>query len=223
MAGDGDDMIKKRFVHDGFFERNKLRRNQEVLFNSDLMNDFDYNRRTMVSEHFERKLWIGFGIIVASIIIAGGASYYFAGDLSANAAAIVSARGALDEQNASIANLAGLKQQAAQAAQYQTAMNHLLPDQYGLVIFTQWFAGQGTQHSVSASANFQGVAIPSNVTLAGAAPFTFSATGSLANLASFMDAISARSSDFLIAVNSFNVTTVDGGYSITGDGVVFSR
>ena len=170
------------------------------------MDDFDYNKGVMTNEHFARRLWIGFGIIIASIIIAGGALYFFSGDLSANAAAIVSARGALNEQDAAVANLAGLKQQAAQAAQYQAAMDQLVPDQYGLVTFTQWFAAQGTQYNVSASAEFQGEPISSDGTTPGSAPFTFTVSGSIANLTSFLDAIGAKSSGFLVLITSYNIT-----------------
>jgi hypothetical protein len=187
------------------------------------MNDFDYNKGVMVNEHFARRLWIGFGIIIMSIVIAGGALYFFAGDLSANAAAIVSAHAAVNAQNAAVANLASLKQQATQAAQYQAAMNQLVPDQYGLVTFTQWFVAQGKQYNVDASANFQGAAIPSGGETSGTAPFTFSATGSLADLTSFLDAIGEKSSSFLIAFGSLDVTTAAGGYTITGNGTIFSR
>jgi hypothetical protein len=187
------------------------------------MNEFGYNEGIMGNEHFARSLWIGFGIIVASIIIAGGALYFFAGDLSANASAIVSAREALDEQNTAVANLASLKQQKTRAAQYQAAMDQLVPDQYGLVTFTQWFVTQGTQHNVEASANFQGSANPSGGDTPGTAPFTFIATGSLADLTAFLDAVGEKSSNFLISFESLNVTTGNSEYTITGNGIIFSR
>jgi hypothetical protein len=177
----------------------------------------------MVNERFAQRLWISFGIIVASIALAAGALYFFSGDLSANANAIVNARAALDEQAVAVANLASLKQQATQAAQYQAAISQLVPGQYGLVTFTQWFADQGKKYSVSANAAFQGAAVPAQGAAPGTAAFSFTAAGSLDGLTSFLDFIGAKSSEFLVSFNSFNVTGDGTNYSVTGQGTVFSQ
>ena len=176
-----------------------------------------------MDNHFARRLWLSFGIIVASIVIAAGALYFFAGNLSANADAIVSARAALNKQNSVVANLAGLKQQAAQAAQYQTAMGQLVPNQYGLVTFEQWFSEQGAKYHVSASASFQGAATPSAGSTPGSAAFSFTVSGSLDDVDSFLNFVSAQSPDFLIAFNSFNVTGDGINYNATGLGTVYSQ
>ena len=91
----------------------------------------------METKQFAKKLWISFGIIVVSIAIAGGALYFFSGDLSANADAIVAARAALNQQTTAVENLASLKQQAVTAAQYQ-ATNPGLTAIRGGVKSGQW-------------------------------------------------------------------------------------
>ncbi len=176
-----------------------------------------------MNERFAKRLWIGFGIIVASIAITWGALYFFIGDLSANADAIVSARAALNRQNAAVANLASLKGQAAQAAQYEAAISQLVPSQYGLVAFAQWFTAQGKNYGVNATAEFQGSVTPSQGSTPGSAIFSFSASGSLSNLAAFFDFVSAKSSGFLVAFNTFDVTGDGTNYSIQGQGTVFSQ
>src|SRR6185437_3548916 len=100
--------------------------------------------KDMFKDRFTKQFWISLGIIAASIIIAVVVLNYFAGDMDAQASAIVSARGQAQAQTAAIANLAALKSQAPQAAQYQAAIDGLLPDQYNLVTFPQWFARLGT-------------------------------------------------------------------------------
>lgn len=177
----------------------------------------------MGNERFTRHLWISFGIVAASIIIAGGALYFFANNLSASADAIVSARTAVNGQDAAVANLADLKQQAVQAAPYQTAIDELIPDQYGLVPFTQWFAQQGGPYNVAASAAFQGGVTPSSGSTPGNIAFSFTASGSLGNIISFLEFVSTQSSGFLVAFNAFNVTSNGTDYTITGGGTVFSQ
>ncbi|GEM_PF-2271251 len=177
----------------------------------------------MVNEQFSKKLWISFGIVVASFAIAGGALYFFAGDLSANADAIVIARAALYQQNSAVANLASLKQQAVQAVRYQSAMDQLVPNQYNLVTFTQWFTDQGRQFNVDANAEFQGSAMPSQGSAPGSDAFSYTATGSVSNIASFLDFVSAKSSGFLVLFNSFNITGGGTSYSAQGQGTVFSQ
>jgi hypothetical protein len=177
----------------------------------------------MVNERFIKRLWISFGVVIVGIVIASAALYFFAGNLSATADTIVSARTALTDQNAAVANLASLKQQAAQAAQYEPAISHLVPNQYGLVPFSQWFTQQGTAHNVTADAMLQGTVTPSVGSTPGSAAFSFTATGSLSDIASFLDFVSAKTSEFLVTLSSFNVTTNGTNYSIAGNGMVFSQ
>ena len=178
----------------------------------------------MINEHFGRKLWISFGIVMASIAITAGAFYFFAGDLSAKATAVVAARTSLEQQSSAVANLANLKHQAPIAAQYLAAMDQLLPDQYGLVTFGQWFSDTGKQYGVSANATInQDAVIPSSGSSPGVATLSFSATGSLDNITAFLHFVSAKSSVFLVVFDSFNITGDGTSYTAVGQGTIFFR
>jgi Tfp pilus assembly protein PilO len=172
---------------------------------------------------FARRLWISFGVIAASIAVAVGAIYYLSGDLAVQAAAIVSARTKAQNQTAAVANLATLKAQAPQAAQYEAAFNKLLPSQYGLVTFNQWFANAGMQYGVTAGASFQGSATPSQGSTPGTTAFSFSVKGAPSNVEAFLDGVSKRATGFLLSIDSFDVSVDNGNYQVAGRGTLFSQ
>lgn len=175
----------------------------------------------MVKDPFIKKLWISFGIIVASIVITVGAVYYFLGDMNKKVATIVGDRAAVQAQTNDVADLAVLEDGATQAEQYQTAMNQLLPDQYGLVTFGQWFSREGGEYNVTANASLQGAMVQPGTGTAGVAQFTFSAEGPLSDLTTFLNVAEAKASGFLLSFSSFDVSSDGANYKITGQGVLF--
>lgn len=177
----------------------------------------------MANQRFVKQLWISSGIIVVSIAIAAAGIFYYTGDLSTKASAIVSDRGKVQQNAAALGNLAVLQQESAQAVQYQTAMNELLPDQYGLVTFEQWLAQLGQRYNVTTNATFQNSPTSPQGTIPGTAGFSFSAEGSPANLTSFLGEMVSQSSGFLLNVSSFDFTSDGTNAKITGQGVVFFR
>jgi hypothetical protein len=177
----------------------------------------------MEKERFTRKLWISFGIIVGSIAIAIGILAFFSGRISSEANAIVSDRAMVRSKTDALANLAQLESEVPQAAQYQAAIDQLLPDQYGLVAFTQWLAQLGDKYGVTTDAAFQESVTPSAGTTPGTAQFSFSAQGSPSALAAFLDGMSAKSSGFLLTLTSFDVTGVGSNENMTGQGTLFFR
>jgi hypothetical protein len=162
-------------------------------------------------------------VIAVSIIAAIVAIYYLTDDLSAQAAAIVQARTAVQNANAAVANLASLKAQEPKAEQYQAAINDLVPSQYGLVTFNQWFGNLGKQFGVTAGASFQGAATSPQGTTPGTAGFSFSITGSPANVEAFLDGASRHATGFLLTFDSFNVSTNGPDYQVAGKGTLFSQ
>jgi hypothetical protein len=175
----------------------------------------------MVKDPFIKKLWISLGIIVASVVIAVGLVYYFLGGLSKKVTEIMTDRTMVQTQTSAVANLANLERGAAQAMQYQSALNQLLPDQYGLVAFGQWFAKEGQQYNVTANASLQGTPAQPQGATPGTASFTFNADGPLSSLTTFLDATAARSSGFLLTFSSFNLSSDGANYKITGQGTLF--
>ncbi|HUC31632.1 MAG TPA: hypothetical protein VMR99_03050 [Candidatus Paceibacterota bacterium] len=175
----------------------------------------------MGKERFTKQLWISLGIIALSIVIAAGALFFLSGQISAQAAMIVSDRKAVQEKTDSVANLAQLEMDAPQAAEYQVAINQLLPSQYGLVTFTQWLAQLGAKYDVTTDAAFQGSIMPPAGTVAGTAQFSFSAEGSPDDLTAFLDGMNAKSSGFLVSLGSFDVASDGMDEKVTGQGIVF--
>jgi hypothetical protein len=148
---------------------------------------------------------------------------FFSGQISSEVDAIVSDRAMVRSKTDALADLAQLESGAPQAAQYQEAIDQLLPDQYGLVAFTQWLTQLGNKYGVTTNAAFQGSVTPSAGTTPGTAQFSFSAQGSPGALASFLDGMSAKSSGFLLTVTSFDVTGGGSNENMTGQGVLFFR
>lgn len=177
----------------------------------------------MGRNQFVRQLWISAGVIVGSIAIAAGAMAFFSGGLSSQADAIVNDRAIVQSKTDALANLAQLESEAPQAAQYQAAMDQLLPDQYGLVTFTQWLAQLGAKYNVTTNAAFQGSVTPANGITPGTAQFSFTAQGAPQDLTDFLDGMNTKSSGFLLTLTSFDVTGQGSTESITGQGMLFSR
>ena len=177
----------------------------------------------MNAKVFTRGLWISFGGIAISIVVAVGAIYYLAGDLSAQADAIARVRAQVQDETVAVGNLASLKAQAPQAEQYQTAIDGLIPGQYGLVTFSQWFQDMGKQYGVTAAASFQGAVTPAQGTVPGTVVFSFNASGPPSNVETFLDAVSRRATGFLLSIDSFNVSMNGTDYQVAGRGTLFSQ
>jgi hypothetical protein len=135
----------------------------------------------------------------------------------------MSDRAAVQQQTDSVADLASLEHAVPQAAQYQLAMDRLLPDQYGIVTFGQWLTQMGRRYSVTANAQFLGAVVSPQGTTPGTAGFSFDIEGSPSNVTSFLDEISSKSSGFLVSLTSFDFTNDGASAKVTGQGVIFFR
>ncbi len=178
----------------------------------------------MIKEHFAKQLWISFGIVLGSIAAAAVALYLFSGKISAAADAIVTDRAMVQDNTDAVANLAQLEGQAPQAAQYEAALDQLLPDQYGLVSFPQWLAQVGAKYGVTTSASFQGSATPPSGATPGTVQFSFTAIGAPTSIVAFLHDMNARPSGFLLSLTSFTMTGAGGASEqMTGQGTLFFR
>lgn len=172
---------------------------------------------------FKKPFWISSTIIIGGAILVWVALYILAGNISTSVGKIVAARLLINQQTNSLTVFSELKQQAAQAATYQTAMDDLVPTQDGLISFEQWFAGIATQQQVSANAAFQNDITPPTGSMPGHTEFTFTANGSLENLVSFINALKT-SPGFFLNVASFKLVNNQGDvYQLNGQGNVFFR
>jgi hypothetical protein len=177
----------------------------------------------MVKDQFTKQLWIGLGIVIVSIAIAGGATFFLFDTISSQADAIVNDRLSMQEKTSAVAKLAEFKAEDVQAEQYQRAINQLLPDQYGLVTFTQWLSQLGFKYGVTTSAAFLGSVVPPAGGVAGTAQFSFSAEGSSGDVVAFLYGMNAKAPGFLVSLTSFTVASDGAVEKVTGQGMLFFR
>lgn len=171
----------------------------------------------------KKQLTIDFGIIFGSMVAALVGVYFLSGSLAVQSAKIVQGRTSLAAQAMAVQSLASLKHDAPLAAQYQSAINKLLPNQYQLIGVSQWLNGIAQSHSVTAAFNFQGnpVAPVAGGGAAGTAPFLITVSGTAGNITDFLKDIETREPAFLLSLGSFDLTGDGTTDTLTAQGVLY--
>ena len=165
--------------------------------------------------HFKRSLIISSSIIVGSVLVAILALFLISQNINSAVSLIVGAKSQIDQRSASIEALATLRQQAVQAAPYQTAMNELLPTQDQLINFNQWAATIAAKYQVVSAVSFQGGA--------GQPGFSISATGGFNNITEFLNDLQHQSVGFLVNISAFDLVNQGQNYQFTGQGTLSYR
>lgn len=172
--------------------------------------------------NFKKQLWISGIIIGGTILIASFGFYYFSGSLSAAVARVVRNRAAEQAQASSLGKLAELQQDAPAAANYETAINDLIPSEYALINFNEWLGTLGNTFSVTASAELQGTPATPAAGSIGQAPFNLTADGTFANIVAFVQSLESKAPAYLLSLSSFEITSDSGGNAhLTAQGVLF--
>jgi hypothetical protein len=174
-----------------------------------------------MKDKFKKQLLISFGLILGSGIAAAIGLNFLSGNLHASAEKIIQERAGLSAETMALGSLADLKRDAPLAAQYQAAINKLLPDQYHLIGFGQWLNGIAQHHSVSANVSFQGTPTPPSAGAAGTAIFSISTTGSASDVIAFLKDIETQEPAFLLSINSFDLTSDGTTVNVTGQGTLY--
>lgn len=174
-------------------------------------------------KNFKKSLFVSIGIILAAIIAASGALYFFSNDLSGKTDKILSDKTMITERSAAVASLAQLKHDAPIAAAYTDAVNKLLPTHDDLIGFPNWIDGLAQAHNVGITVAFTGSNVPANGNLPGTDSFSLTATGALADLAAFLEDIELHAQNFIATIDTFNVVSSGSSYSLSLQGKVFSR
>jgi hypothetical protein len=170
---------------------------------------------------FVKKLSIGGGIILLSVIIATVAYFYFSGDLAAQAKQIVSDRNASQQQDDALSSLAGLKADSATAEHYNVAMNQLLPGQYGLAGFNGWLSAIGKNYNLTVDTTFQGTAIPAAAPTPGSIMFILEAKGPEGSMAPFLKSVASTTPGYIVSFSSLNFTNDGTQESLTAQGTLY--
>ncbi len=173
--------------------------------------------------NFRRQLWVSSLIIVASVVVFLVGFSILTGDIAAKADKISMDRGLIDKQTGMLAVLAGLKEQAPQAAAYQSAMNALLPTQDELIGFGSWLSQAASANHVSTNFSFENAIVPASDVAFGRTNFSFTATGDDLALAAFLSDIEKTDPGFFVTINSFDMVNTNGSYQLSGEGTAFFR
>ena len=183
-----------------------------------------YNRREMYkafSSPLIRQIWVNAGIILATIIVGIVAMSFVLGEANARADALVSARAAIAMQSDSLNLVAQLQKDASTAANYQKAIRQLLPTQDDLISFPQKVATLGKSYSVGVSIAFRGDPVPSNGNAPGNISFSMTLDGNQQDVSTFLKYLEFQSTQFLIAIDSANVSFNNGNEHMTANARVF--
>ncbi len=173
--------------------------------------------------NLKREWWLSGGIIVGTLAASVVTLAFLSGDLSGQAAAIISDRGFIAGQNAALGNFAALKSDAAKAAPYMDAMRGLLPTHDALIGFPEWLNTVGGSHKVSVSVTFTGNDVAASGDTPGSQSFSLSATGAGSDVTSFLDDIETKAQGYLLSIDSFDLVNEGTDYRLTAQGNVFSQ
>lgn len=169
----------------------------------------------------KKRLWVSFGIIFGTIIVASAAVYYYAGEVHDEAGKIVVDRTLIAQQEAALSNLAALKQDAPKAAQYEAAINQLVPDQYTLITFSKWLTTIAQKYNVTAGSSFGGNPSNPGAGTPGVESFSLQAQGNQNDMVKFLQDIETESAGFLLSIDGFDFTTDGANSRITANGRLF--
>jgi hypothetical protein len=157
------------------------------------------------------------------VILAIVAFWFLLGSITAQADRVISQKNATQEGTNAIASFAVLKAAAPQAAQYEAAMQTLLPDQSGLITFNSWVNQAAKKYSVTATVAYQGDPVPATAGIPGTANFTMTAQGPENSIAPFMDYLSSQASGFILLFGSFDFTNNQAQESVIAQGTLYFR
>lgn len=172
---------------------------------------------------FNRYLWISFGMILGIVVITTVAFYFLVGDITLRSNVISANRALIAEKNNSLVTFAEIKQDSAQAAEYKTAMDKLLPTQKELINFPQWLQNVAVSYSVTANSSFATDMTPASSTAPGTIGFSLTAEGGNDNVISFLRNLESQAPGFLLSFNSFNLSQNGDDAKVVVGGNVFFR
>ena len=158
-----------------------------------------------MKDDFKKRLIVSACIIFGSIVVASAALYFIASDLNAKADAVIRDRTLIAAQTTAIQGLAQLKRDAPKAAQYQAAMDALIPDQYHIVNFSKWLNDIAAKHGVVVTFAFQNENPPSASGQVGTAAFSIDVRGQSSAAVAFLRDIETQAAGFLLTINTFDL------------------
>lgn len=173
---------------------------------------------------FRRKVAWSVSIILGSILLFIGASFWLTKNIEEQTGHIVRQRALLQRFSQVASILAEFKRAAPIAAAYEVRVKTLLPSQENLLDFPRWIDGLARARNVSLQFNFQGdQVLPRDDSTAGFLHFNANIIGQTENITGFIQDIEQRSPRYLIAFEGFELARSGAEYQLNIQGRVFFR
>jgi len=174
-----------------------------------------------MNENFRRDVWVGLGIMAASFVVAGIASWWFVNDIAHQADLIAKSRGLIQQREKLFEILAQFKKIGPEIDAYSSRLSRLLPTKDDLLDFPRQLDTMARVYGVSLNFTFQGeTKTPENL---GALSFTIDARGSYGNIVKYIRALETESPQFLITLANVDLSQTTDGYRASSQGQVFFR
>lgn len=177
----------------------------------------------MKPKNFKEQVWVGFGILVGSLVVFGALFYILVVDVQHAVDAIAQNRDVVASESTLVNSFSDLKENVASAAVYQTAMDKLLATQDNLIVFPSQIDGLAQKDDVDAVFSFEGDPVPSGPNTVGHVDFTLNATGPLTNITTFLKDMESSAPILLSKIDSFDLTQGGQSYTLAASGEVFFK
>ncbi len=172
---------------------------------------------------FERRLAFRAGILLLALLVFGAAFYFLTGNILEQGKSLAATRELSTRRTQLLALLADLKRNSAGLDAYQKQIDALVPAKDQLVKVSRALDGVARADQVGMEFVFEGASNPSSPERLGYNGFRLSAQGSYGNVLNFLQFLELRSSQFLLALDDFDLSQNGGSYQVVAHGKVFFR
>lgn len=174
-------------------------------------------------DRFRKQIILSASIIIGSLVVVGLVIYLLSVNLDAEVNKATFNKTALITETTALETLADLKNNAATAQTYQSAMSKILVSQDQLINFPAWLNQLSLLDQVSESFSWQGSQVPPAAAMPGYIGFGINAAGSLEALTNFFKDVEYRKPQYLVSLDGFDITRSGSGYGVSANGRVFFK
>jgi hypothetical protein len=171
---------------------------------------------------FKKLLLINIGIIVLIIALSFFLFKYFSNAINQKAEEIKNMRNSVFLFNQSLSNLAKLKEISPRVDLYKNKLDLLLPSKDVLIDLPRWIDDAAQASQVKVNFNFKSGGQNPDKDNPGFEVFIIDISGPLLNIEKFLFTIEKGSPQFLLSIDSFNISQLDANnYQFSGSGRAF--
>ncbi len=176
-----------------------------------------------MKDDFNRYILTSFEVIIGCAVIVAAIVFLLTSDIASRASDISTNRDRITKQSDSVVMLADIKNNSAEAQEYTTAMDALLPPQNELINFPKWLQGVAATYSVNVDFSFTSEIIAPNSTAPGSNGFSLTVTGNSDNVISFLKYLELEAPAYLLSLGSFDLSQNGSDVKIVIGGKLFFK